>query len=334
MAAGPDPKSTTSAGPSSGRPRGHLVLYVTAFSALALLGTACYLFVGPYLEVRALIKRVHVSGERCALSDAELARLGGTGQAARKLGLYARLPARLVPNRGCAVEMLGGCGKDGLPVLETLLQDSDEEVRICAAHSVMKTHQPSSWRILKEALGSSSPSVRLWAAYGLGWLKEARSVDALLLALEKEPVPPVRRDLVLALGSIGDRRAVGPLISTLEDKDEHVRATAITALKWLGDPRAWPALMSRAKDPHAYVRGSAISTLGEVAYSQARELIIAALTTDADADVRGSAAKALGQSGDRSALDPLKTALEDPELVVKAEAERAIKLIEKREPPK
>jgi phycocyanobilin lyase subunit alpha len=92
---------------------------------------------------------------------------------------------------------------------------------------------------------------RYYAAWWLGRfrVKEPEAIAALLEALEDETdrTPdggyPLRRNAATALGKLGDRQAVSPLIQCLECEDYYVRESAAQALAMLGDVTAIPALV-------------------------------------------------------------------------------------------
>ena len=98
----------------------------------------------------------------------------------------------------------------------------------------------------KEDLGA-----RYYAAWWLGRfrIKEAEAIDVLLMALadESDRAPdggyPLRRNAARALGKLGEKRAVPPLIRCLEFPDFYVREAAAQALEMLNDSRAIPALV-------------------------------------------------------------------------------------------
>lgn len=97
----------------------------------------------------------------------------------------------------------------------------------------------------KEDLGA-----RYYAAWWLGKfrIKETEAIAALLMALEDEQdrAPdggyPLRRNAARALGKLGDKRAVNPLIRCLEFPDFYVREAAAQALEMLEDQKCIPAL--------------------------------------------------------------------------------------------
>ena len=121
-------------------------------------------------------------------------------------------------------------------------------------------------------------------------------VAGLIKALGYEKDGAVRRDAAEALGELGDQRAVEPLLGALEDFE--VFRVAIRALGKLGDERAVlrlvPFLITDTFN--ADVRGDAARALGEIGGLTAVEALTAALNSP-DAKVRKSAAGALRQMG-------------------------------------
>jgi phycocyanobilin lyase subunit alpha len=92
---------------------------------------------------------------------------------------------------------------------------------------------------------------RYYAAWWLGRfrVKEPEAIATLIGALEDETdrTPdggyPLRRNAATALGKLGDRQAVLPLIQCLECEDYYVRESAAQALEMLGDRAAIPSLI-------------------------------------------------------------------------------------------
>ncbi len=97
----------------------------------------------------------------------------------------------------------------------------------------------------------SDLGARYYAAWWLGKFRvtEPEAIETLLIALEDEQdrAPdggyPLRRNAARALGKLGDRRAVSPLIRCLTFPDFYVREAAAQALEMLGDERAIFPLM-------------------------------------------------------------------------------------------
>jgi predicted NACHT family NTPase len=81
----------------------------------------------------------------------------------------------------------------------------------------------------------------------------------------------VRHAAAKALGRLGDRRAVEPLIARLGDKDSFVRRAAAEALGVLGDRRAVEPLIARLGDEDVWVRRAAEEALRRLGDGRAVE---------------------------------------------------------------
>jgi phycocyanobilin lyase alpha subunit len=94
-------------------------------------------------------------------------------------------------------------------------------------------------------------SLRIYAAWWLGRFRvsEPAAVKNLIQALADEDDRtsvggyPLRRNAARALGKLGDRQAVLPLIQCLSCSDFYVREAAAQSLEMLGDPAGIPALI-------------------------------------------------------------------------------------------
>ncbi len=166
---------------------------------------------------------------------------------------------------------------------------------------------------------------RCQAANRLGNL--GAGLDALLEAVQNDDDPRVRGASGMALGKLGDTRAVRTLIKTLEaDKGSAVRGSAANALGALGDKAAVPALVKTLEtDQHPKNRGSAANALGALGDKAAIPALVKTLETDQDHKNRGSAASALGALGDKAAMPALVTTLEtDQHPIVRGSAANAL----------
>lgn len=100
-------------------------------------------------------------------------------------------------------------------------------------------------------LQSEDLGLRFYAAWWLGRFRvnDPVAVEALIAALNDEADRteaggyPLRRNAARALGKLGDRRAVAPLIECLSCPDFYVREAAAQSLEMLGDATANPTLM-------------------------------------------------------------------------------------------
>lgn len=120
--------------------------------------------------------------------------------------------------------------------------------------------------------------------------------------------PRVRRYLALALGRLGDARAVPALLKALRDAssadaftvDPDMQVFAVWALGAIGDPAAVPELLRVAGSEDGGMRKAAIHALGAFPTDEVRTALVRALH-DGVEDVRWNAAVALARRRDRGA---------------------------------
>jgi HEAT repeat protein len=153
-----------------------------------------------------------------------------------------------------------------------------------------------------------------------------------------------------ALGRLGDRRAVAPLVRLLGHRESILREAVALALAELGEPE-WReivkgdeedlARLGASRDPRAVEpllgalsdedeplldeRSRAAEALGELGDPRAVAPLIEALDVG-NSLLRFSAAEALGRLGDTRAVEPLTRALSDGHLAVRR---RVIEALEK-----
>jgi HEAT repeat protein len=104
---------------------------------------------------------------------------------------------------------------------------------------------------LKTALAErTNTDLRRDAATGLGLLRDAGTVPYLLDELREASSFAVQAQLITAIGTIGDQRALAPLVTLLEDRTQaaQVRALAAVGLGLIGDPRPLPPLSRVSRD--------------------------------------------------------------------------------------
>ncbi|MEK6678529.1 MAG: HEAT repeat domain-containing protein [Nitrospirota bacterium] len=171
-----------------------------------------------------------------------------------------------------------------------------------------------------ERLYSSSSSKRENGAHNLGIIgKEAAPAAPFLIDMLKDKNEDVRVNVAIALGKIGDPRAVEPLIIVLKDEDEDVRFSSALALGNIKDPRAVePLIVALNKKEEEVLRRSAAEALGNIKDLSAVEPLIAILKgepliatlkddDDGDVYVRKSAKEALEKiSGNNLGYDHAK----------------------------
>jgi HEAT repeat protein len=135
----------------------------------------------------------------------------------------------------------------------------------------------------------------------------------------------VRASSAIALGQLGDLRAVVPLVATLSDTELQVRLDATEALSKLGDPDAIDAVTALLNDPaeHELVRAQAARALGQLVRGEVLAPLVSALD-DPSVDVRCQALYALAESAGPVAVDLLLARTTDPNTYVRHAAVTAL----------
>lgn len=127
--------------------------------------------------------------------------------------------------------------------------------------------------------------------------------------------PKVRRYLALALGRLGDPRAVPVLREAARKSDDaETRIYATWALGSIGDPSALPDLLALAAADDAGLRKTAVHALGRFAEGDEVREVLAGALRDPAVDVRWNAAVALSRVRDERALPVLRQLLSREQL--------------------
>jgi HEAT repeat protein len=234
--------------------------------------------------------------------------------------------------KSAAAEALGKIGDArAVPALVKLFKDSSKTVRETAGTALVAIGEASVDTLIQH-LTDPDFVVRCHAARALGgmttdyqsgrsWVKHPKVVGALIAAL-KDADRAVREDATIALGMIGDPRAIDALIEAM--KDGAVKRHAIMALGMIGDPRALPPVLDALKgkgirqdgsptpgcivSEDAFIKEAAATALGHFRDTRVIPDLILLLK---DGVLREKASDALALIGD-AAIEPLVGFLHDP----------------------
>ncbi|RKY41050.1 MAG: hypothetical protein DRP85_07295, partial [Candidatus Makaraimicrobium thalassicum] len=319
-----------------------------------------------------------------------LDKLGVKGASA-KCDFYEKIE-KLIDSSRCgdrdtcvwANEMLGTMIKDKIVVnalITNVLYANDWERPGSAARALTKSDDPRVFAVLIRALGYPSGGLnrRLTVLDILGEMGDARAVGPITKVLLNDGVDIYRREAAVALGNIGDKRAVEALIEALKDENDEVRRYAARALGKISDERAAEPLVQALKDEDLRVRESAAEALRKIGWIPGNEtekaeyyvglkrwhqvskignaaipalirelkdpssarfarrilvkigkpamsFLISELKNE-DKHVRKDAAEALGDIGDKRAVEPLIQALKDEDPNVRESAAEALRKI-------
>jgi HEAT repeat protein len=116
---------------------------------------------------------------------------------------------------------------------------------------------------LLEALQDGQHVVRQVAALALGEIGDLRAVGGLVEGLEDE-YEAVRQAVAVSLGKLGAVEAIEPLLRAIRDESEIVRRAVVNALGMIGDERALPELKRVEAEDTEAVAERAREVIGEI----------------------------------------------------------------------
>lgn len=216
--------------------------------------------------------------------------------------------------RGEAQAALGKlAGVNALPYLTANKDHRSPRVRRSLAELVARVEGPEAAKALVDFVGDEEEPVRSAAETALLARPYSEANEALREGLH-HPNYLVRQRCAMLLGRRHDERALPRLAEIYADDVEapEVREAARAALFALRDRLDIPALTRDAANaPDKRARAHALALLGVVGGEHAFRACIAALSDD-DVYVRGVAALALADIGDKRALPELKALLDRP----------------------
>jgi HEAT repeat protein len=212
-------------------------------------------------------------------------------------------------------------GPRAVPVLLTQVQSADKQVReyVIAALGTLKVIE--SVPAISNVLASQNLERRYVAAWALGEIGTKECLAPLVGALN-DSNSEVRRYATRALIKL-NQLAVQPLINYLNIASGEGAAGAIRALGDIADKQALDALLAHARTEQ---RAEAFLALGKLRDPKAESVLIAGLE-DAEAEARMNAAMALGPLGGDAAAKALGTTLEDDVHVVREWSARSLEMI-------
>ncbi|WP_373371207.1 HEAT repeat domain-containing protein [Stigmatella ashevillensis] len=186
-----------------------------------------------------------------------LARLGPEGVEAAKGGMFES-ERELQKALALALAEQGEAGQSAL--ISLLPQFTSEKLVLLEALSRFGVPASASPALQEVVRGGGAEAVL--AASILGKLQAKDAVDTLIKALE-DPSGVARRELLLALGEIGDSRAAEAVARNLYHDQPEVRAAAATALQRIGTSAQAEALDALKSDYYRRVREAASAALAK-----------------------------------------------------------------------
>jgi HEAT repeat protein len=262
-----------------------------------------------------------------------------------KQGEAKRLITQLldVTQRDRAVQDLIRLGADAVTPLIEALQTKDPNLLPLVEQVLARI--PSATPTMLKLLASAHPVIRGRVAEVFAISKDRAAAPMLMEALQGEYFT-VRSRAALALGKIGETKAIQPLVSLLKDPEDEVRIATCLALGIFRNPSTFDDITNvLLDDPKIEVRQAAARALGNTQHPAALPYLMEALhdsfwwyereygvgdlllaiekmgsaaveplieaLQDKEGTVRKFAALLLGKLGDPRAIEPLGMSLYD-----------------------
>ena len=202
--------------------------------------------------------------------------------------------------------------------------ESDDELQIIYVLILLrKIHDVQALPSISPYLSSENKNIRKEAVITLRYLNQLTHftpVNTLADDLDQE----VRKETMLTLGNFREDCIVPILCNSLEnDESWEVRRNAAIALEMHGDNSSSKSLSSAISDLHWQVRKFSMRALTKVLSEEYLGEIVKLLCDDYS-DVRKEAAIALGLLGSKKAIPSLKQSLDDADIEVRIQSQKAL----------
>ncbi len=257
--------------------------------------------------------------DRTPLDFSDLERQARQGDAAALRKTAQLLGHPVVKER--AYTLLLEQGETSVPFLMEMINDADPARREAAIAALGNLRAQQAADRIADILADTTLERRYVAAWALGKINDPAFTENLIAALGDANFE-VQRQAVRALIRI-HRPAVPALLEALPDASPQMARGIIHALGDIGDRRALQPLLEHSNGAN---RAEIMLALGKLRDPQATNALIAGLTDD-DWQVRMNAAMALGPLGAKKAEQPLRQNLEDEVTVVREWSARSLEMI-------
>ena len=186
-----------------------------------------------------------------------------------------------------------------------------------------KIHDVQALPSISPYLSSENKNIRKEAVITLRYLNQLTHFTP-ANTLADDPDQEVRKETMLTLGNFREDCIVPILCNSLEnDESWEVRRNAAIALEMHADNSSSKSLSSAISDLHWQVRKFSMRALTKVLSEEYLGEIVKLLCDDYS-DVRKEAAIALGLLGSKKAIPPLKQSLDDADIEVRIQSQKAL----------
>jgi peptidyl-prolyl cis-trans isomerase B (cyclophilin B) len=178
-------------------------------------------------------------------------------------------------------------------------------------------------------VSSTDPALAARAVLGLGRLGNPEAISMVVAALNESRPAPVRQMAAFALGLLGTRESIPPLVGATRDRDVTVAGYAADSLGRIGADSAVSPLTRLLVARDSFVRSRAAVGLGEAGLATAKsplsnagrttvgKALGSAFRTERDPEVRWRLAWAIARGYYGVSAPVLRSMLTDPEPLVR-----------------
>jgi HEAT repeat protein len=192
-----------------------------------------------------------------------------------------------------------------------------------AAHAEISAPDKYFQDDLKE-LASDDPFIRDQAVIRVA--RHGTGVVQALLSILNDFAKPGLASVALALGKIGDRRAISVLAQATKMGDEDLRLASVWALAQFHDEEVLPILLAEAERPHPIIQSFIANILGT--FQDGRVVpVLTKLASHPNREVAFQAACALGESGGSAAIGVLKSTWRQGDALVRSACAASLRRI-------
>lgn len=244
--------------------------------------------------------------------------------------IAAVLPLLKDTNNSVRLEAVTTLGKldarAAIPQLCQALRDENLKVHTAAIDVLVRMGDASAVIHLVDVLKDESEYARRGAVEVLNQVATPDAVRDLVTALRDEDWW-VRVRAADALGSLGGEKVVEAVLGLMDNDDEFLRRYAVEILNTVPDQRAVMPLIKALGDVDWWVRERSIDALAKTKDPRSVEPLLDLMLHDLEA--APLCARALGQIGDESAIEPLMQMTESSSEELRRESRDALGLIAK-----
>ena len=205
------------------------------------------------------------------------------------------------------------------------LQSEDPMERIAGLEALQHKQDWSLLPLFTAASNDTHPGVKRTAILALGSLGDDRAL-AILHPLLTNTSGPNQHAAIGSVAQLRNRTSVPHLLPLLESEDPLIRQYTVRALGWIPTEDSIAGLSACSRDSEEEVRTELILTLAKMTDFETGPILVLLLDDDS-LFLRAEAARLLGETRYAEAADPLIDALKDSDPLVRINAASSLSIL-------